>query len=253
MNISQPATRHLPLLRTLWKETFDDTDYFLDAFFHNVFSFDRCRCVFEDDLPVSVLYWLDCEYEGQPIAYLYAIATAVSHRGQGLCKQLMTDTHKHLKNLGYQGVLLSPEGTDLFSFYAQLGYKTTCYHQEFSCACGEQTIFPRKVSSTEYASLRRKYLPSGSVLQEGENLVLLQAEYDFYIGEDFLLVAQLTDDGLYGLELLGNTNTAPGLVQYFKCSKGHFRIPGFSKPFAMYLPLNNTIQAPPAYLGFAFD
>lgn len=253
MNIKQPEEKHIPLLRQLWKEAFGDTDDFLDTFFHTAFSFERCRCVFEDDIPVAVLYWFDCEYEGQPVAYLYAIATTVSHRGQGLCKQLMQNTHKHLESLGYQGTLLVPGENSLFSFYEKIGYKTTCFHHEFSCTGEEQEIFPHKVSSTEYAFLRRKYLPSGSIIQEGKSLVLIQSEYDFYAGKDFLFVAQLTDDDLYVLELLGNTDPAPGLVHYFKCTKGLFRTPGFDKPFAMYLPLNKTVQTPPSYLGFAFD
>ncbi len=253
MNINPPDIQHIPLLRKLWKEAFGDTDAFLDAFFTTAFAPERCRCVFENNIPIATLYWFNCEYDGQPVAYLYAIATAVSHRGQGLCKQLMQDTHKYLKSLGYLGALLVPGESSLFDFYKQLGYTTTCYLQEFTCSAEDQNLSLRLISSGEYAFLRRKYLPVGSVIQEGENLAFLQTECKFYAGEEFLLAAKITDSHLYGAELLGNAEVAPGLVHHLGCNDGTFRCPGSEKPFAMYLPFNPTNKITPSYLGFAFD
>lgn len=253
MNISQPDAKHIPLLRKLWKEAFGDTDAFLDAFFSTAFSPKHCRCLFENNIPSAALYWFDCEYEGQPVAYLYAIATAVSHRGQGLCTQLMKDSHKHLKSSGYSGALLVPDTNSLFNFYGKLGYKTTCYLQEFSCSAQSRNISLHLIPSEEYASLRRKYLPMGSVVQEGENLAFLQTEGNFYAGDDFLLAARTTGNHLHGIELLGNTEIAPGLVHALNCTEGLFRTPGPDKPFAMYLPLSQDTLVPPSYFGFAFD
>lgn len=253
MNIKQPKEKHIPLLQALWKEAFGDADAFLDTFFATAFATNRCRCLFINDAPVAMLYWFHCEYEGQPVAYLYAIATAASHRGQGLCKQLMQDTHKHLERLGYQGALLVPGENSLFSFYEQLGYKSTCYIKEFTCTGTPQDLRPRRISANEYASLRRKHLPADSVIQEGENLTFLENECSFYAGEDFLLAARISPQYLYGLELLGNSEVAPGLVHFFGCAEGRFRTPGKDKPFAMYLPLYGSEQIPPSYFGFAFD
>lgn len=253
MNIKPPKEKHIPLLRALWKEAFGDTDAFLDTFFATAFATNRCRCLFIKDTPVAMLYWFHCEYEGQPVAYLYAIATAASHRGQGLCKQLMQDAHTYLKGLGYQGALLVPGEKNLFSFYERLGYKSTCHIKEFTCAGKSQALRPRRISSSEYASLRRKLLPAGSVIQEGKNLTFLENECGFYAGEDFLLAARLNHKHLYGLELLGNTAVAPGLVHSFGCDEGRFHTPGKDIPFAMYLPLQETEQVPPSYFGFAFD
>lgn len=253
MNIKQPDMQHIPLLRKLWKEAFGDTDAFLDAFFTTAFAPKRCRCVFENNIPLAALYWFNCEYDGQPVAYLYAIATGVTHRGQGLCKQLMQDTHKYLENLGYLGALLVPGENSLFSFYEQLGYQTTCYNQEFTCSQVAQELTLRQVSSKEYASLRRRFLPAGSVLQEGENLTFLENECSFYAGDDFLLAARSNHRHLCGLELLGNIEVAPGLVHSFGCEEGRFRTPGVENAFAMYLPLTLSSQVAPSYFGFAFD
>ena len=103
MTIDAPKPFHLPSLKALWKEAFGDTDAFLDTFEKSAFSYHRCRCVTDGDTGAAALYWFDCSYEEGRIAYLYAIATAKSHRGRGLCRALMEDTHKHLKKMGYSG------------------------------------------------------------------------------------------------------------------------------------------------------
>lgn len=253
MNINQPEEKHIPLLRNLWKEAFEDTDDFLDTFFTTVFAPGRCRCIFSDDIPVASLYWFNCKYAEQPVAYIYAIATVASHRGQGLCRQLMLDTHEYLKKAGYQGALLVPSEDSFFELYSRFGYQSTCHVREFTCTAEEKNLRLRRISAVEYASLRSKYLPSGSIIQEEENLPLLQAECELYAGKDFLLAAQCNDNHLYGVELLGNIDTAPGLVHHFKYKKGLFHTPGAEKPFAMYLPLYGSEQIPPSYFGFAFD
>jgi hypothetical protein len=55
---------------------------------------------------------------------------------------------------------------------------------------------------------------------------------------------------LLGLELLGNTDAAPGIVAALGCKEGRFRIPG-GTPFAMYRPLSDI--SAPTYFGLAFD
>ena len=93
MIIDAPRVCHIPLLRELWKEAFGDTDAWLDTFFNTAFSLSRCRAVIENNEIIAALYWFDCEAYAQPVAYLYAIATKESHRGKGLCRLLMENTH----------------------------------------------------------------------------------------------------------------------------------------------------------------
>ena len=77
-----PQAEQLPALRQLWKQAFGDTDAFLDIFFSTAFSPERCRCVVTDGEVAAALYWFSCEADGQPLAYLYAVATAERFRGQ---------------------------------------------------------------------------------------------------------------------------------------------------------------------------
>ena len=96
MIIKQPEPDQIPQLRQLWQEAFGDPDAFLDGFFQTAFAFDRCRCAVEGSRVQGALYWLDCAWEGQKLAYLYAVATRKDSRGQGICRRLMGTVHHHL-------------------------------------------------------------------------------------------------------------------------------------------------------------
>ena len=101
MNIDFPNPSQFPELKALWQEAFGDSTLFINSFFETAFSHKRCRCTTLESRIVSVLYWFDCSYDGGRVAYLYAVATAKAHRGNGFCRILMENTHMHLKKLGY--------------------------------------------------------------------------------------------------------------------------------------------------------
>lgn len=239
-------------LRQLWQEAFGDSDTFLDDFFATGFSPDRCHCIWEDGVPVSALYWFDCQLEGQKIAYLYAVATAKNHRGQGLASRLMHETGDTLRSQGYSGAVLVPGEESLFAFYRKLGYRTVCRISAFSCNAGSAPVSLRKINAGEYARLRRQLLPEGGIVQEGETLSFLQTQARFYAGEDFLLTATVEGDTLLTQELLGNPDAAPGILRALNIPRGQFRIPGADRNFGMFLPLQVNCPVP-AYLGLALD
>ena len=251
MRIDYPADTQLPQLRRLWQEAFGDGPEELDAFFDEVFSPDRCRCITEEEQAVAALYWLDGRVYDRPIAYLYAIATAKGHRGRGLCSSLMADTHRLLKELGYAGCVLVPGEKGLFLMYGDMGYQVCARIREFSCKAADTPIPLRQLTGEEYAALRRRYLPEGGVIQEGENLVYLQKLTRFYAGEDFLACGAVKEGTLLCPELLGNPEAASGMVTALGVSGGVFRTPGGGREFAMYHPLSDAPA--PTYFGLAFD
>lgn len=251
MNIDYPAEGQIPALRKLWQEAFGDDDAFLENFYNVAFAPDRCRCVSIDGEPVAALYWFDCQLAGQPIAYLYAVATKVAHRGKGLCRALMENAHNHLSYLGYAGTVLVPGENALFRMYESLGYFTCSTVSEFLCAAAEEPAALRTIDAEEFCVLRRQYLPDGSVIQEGANLDFLQTLAEFYAGDDFLLTVSRDDSAFFAAELLGNVHAAPSVLTAFGRKEGVFRTPGGDKPFAMYHPLGAL--EPPEYFGFAFD
>ena len=238
-------------LRDLWKQAFGDTDAFLDCFFEIAYSPNRCRCVYQGDTLAAMLYWFDCSWEGRKLAYLYAVATEKTMQGRGFCRLLLEDTHRHLQALGYAGSILVPRTEDLFAMYEKLGYTTCSYVRNFHCEAG--TPIPlEQIGVTEYAQLRRQYLPDNAVVQEGETLALLQTYSAFYTGEN-LLIAMYVDDGKCTVcELLGASEAAPSIIAALGYTAAKLRTPGQGTPFAMYHSFTEGSSAP-GYFGLALD
>ena len=251
MVIDYPAAGQEPQLRTLWRLSFGDSEEFIAGFFADAYSPRRCRCAAENGNVAAALYWFDTEFRGQKFAYLYAVATHPDFRNRGLCRALMADTVACLTDRGYDGALLMPQDVGLREMYARMGFRDCCTVSEFTCDAGKAATV-RPVSVTEYARLRREYLPPEGVIQEGANLTYLKSYAAFYAGDDFLLAAAPDGDSLTGMELLGNAEAAPGILGTLGFSHGRFRTPGMALPGAMFRPLRADVDAP-GYFGLVFD
>ena len=252
MTFEHPGKAHISHLLKLWKEVFGEYDGFWELFLDTAFSPDHCLCITEDDRITGGLYWFDCSCHKDKIAYIYAVVTDPQHRGKGLCRKLMANVHALLKTRGYDSVMLVPADEDLRKMYRKMGYEDCTAIGRLSCSAGDAAAEIRNVGTEEYALLRRKLLPEKAVLQEGAQLSFLAFQAQLFAGEDFLLAAYLDDETLHGMELLGNPESAPGILRSLGCQKGIFQIPGQEKPFAMIHKLHeNTLT--PCYFGFAFD
>lgn len=238
-------------LRSLWQLAFGDSEEAIAHFFDTAYSPERCQTISMDGQIAAALYWLDVSYEDQKLAYLYAVATHPDFRGRGLCRKLMAQTHAVLANTGYDGAILSPADADLRQMYGRMGYRDCGAVSEFCCSAGEK-IPVRSIGREEYALLRRKYLPEGGVIQEGDNLAYLASFAQFFAGEDFVLAAASEGSRFFGMELLGNRDAAPGILAALGYTKATFRVPGEDIPYAMFLPLKEGAKAP-RYFGLAFD
>ena len=252
MKIRSPYTEDIPELKALWKEAFFDTDEYIDVFFHTAYSESRCL-IAEENGVAAMLYWFDASYLDTRVAYFYAIATKITHRGKGICSRLMDEAHKRLKDLGYSYAMLVPGSKGLFDFYKKLGYEISTYIDTIEGTAQEGKIEIREISGEEYAALRRKYLPENSVIQENENIKYLEKQSNLYTGKDFLLSCRVNNGALFGIELLGNKENAPFILNALSCKTGTFRISGEKTPFSMCFPLKNQTRTPIFYFGLAFD
>lgn len=252
MIINAPDSAQIPALRRLWQQAFGDSEQFLDIFFETAYSPDRCRCVIVDDQLVAALYWFDCELENHRYAYFYAVATDPAHRNKGLCRALLEDTHNHLRMSGYSGVVLVPGEASLFRFYEKAGYHIFGFVDEFNCKASGNPVALHMLNSETYGTLRKKMLPAGGLLQEGETLAFLRRFSQFYAGDGFLLAATLENQTLTVHEYLGDPALAPAIVAALRAESGRFRSPGNGKPFAMFYPLVSNAPVP-TYLGLALD
>ncbi len=253
MIIDAPRQTDIPALRALWKRVFGDTDAFLDNFFATAFSPDRALLARIDGEIVGMLYWFNCEYNEQKIAYLYAVATHEAYRGRGICHSLMDAAHQLLQSRGYAGVILVPAEDPLFDFYTRMGYTVCSYNSTLECKADGRHLEMRPISAAEYADMRPRFLPDQSVLQKGESLAFLQTLASFWVGENFLLAARKDKDTLFGLELLGDVTLSPRITHTLGFDEGKFRIIGQEEPFAMFHPLGETVLSLPTYFAFAFD
>lgn len=252
MIFREPRESEFPKLRELWKEAFGDDDSFIDAFKSTSFSPARARIAVIGEQVASALYFFDCECDGCPIAYLYAIATAKKYRGMGICRELMKNTHLHLQECGYTGALLVPAEDTLFDFYKKIGYSHVGYLKKISVDAADKAISLNEIDKRDYANIRRKLLPSISVIQEGSCLDFLETQAKFYKGDNFLLCARKDGDFLYGIELLGDCSVASSILTVLGCKKGSFKIPGNENRFFLYLPFSRTSPIP-SYFSFAFE
>lgn len=252
MKFDYPLPSQTLALRGLWKEAFGDTDAYLDVFFGTGYSPTRCRCVIMEDKPAAALYWLDMTCQGQRIAYIYAVATGKAFRGRGLCRALMEDMHQVLRSRGYAGAVLSPGDAGLARMYGTMGYSHCGGISQLRCKAGDVPVALRRVDGTAYQKKRNELLPPDSVRLEKAALRFLKAQAELYVGPENALAAVRTEKGLFGIELLGDAASAPGILAELGCKEGVFRIPGNDWPFAMFCPLKDGAKMP-QYLGIAFD
>lgn len=286
----EPDNSMIPQLRDLWKEAFGDSDAFLDNFYSTAFDKSRCRVAYAAcDTSVSqnsmccadtatgkktaaVLYWFDCRIDNQRVAYVYAVATAKEFRGNGACHLLLENTHQHLKALGYSSVVLVPGNETLVHLYEGCAYELCTKRSRITCSAHDMNVNISEMDKETYTTLRHALLPVNALVQDGVNLDFLATQAKFYAGQvlpssansdmpcndntpqhaAFLLAANIENQNLYGIELLGDSTFAPGIVHALGCKDGTFFTPGKDEPFAMWHALSEE-AIEPGYFGFAFD
>lgn len=239
-------------LLALWKQAFGDHGDFWELFLKTGFSRRRCLYLQEQGSIRAALCWFDLEISGKPWVYVYAVVTDPAFRGRGLCRRLFSEGEALWQSRGYVGVLLVPAQEELRHMYRKLGYETCTWVREFSCEAEDPPPSLTPLSPEEFAARRRVLLPRGAALQEQENLTFLAAQAALYGGSDFLLACWQEDHVLHAMELLGNTDAAPGIVTALGCTRGCFRSPGTGTPFAMGKKLRPDALFP-TYFGLAFD
>lgn len=249
MIIDNPSLKHIPALRRLWKQAFDDTDVFLDSFFETGFSCSRCRCVFSEGEPVAVVYFFDCEWESEKTAYLYALAVDARHRGQGLSRLLLADTHARLQQSGYRGCMMEPATENLLDYYCRLGYRPFGARQEIVAVWGDEEISVSQVGELAYSQARRELLPPGGVLQEGAMTAFFHSQAHFYTGEGFAAAVSESRDFLP--EFLGDFRKIPAFLRTLGINQAQVRIPG-NQQTAVYLDFFGSDHTP-SYFGFPLD
>lgn len=162
-------------LTQLWQEAFGDPPESIEKFFCTAFAPDRSAVAVQDGQLLGGLYWFDCLWQGKKVAYIYAVATFVQHRGKGVCAGLMRWTHAQLRERGYAGAILVPAEEALFSMYGAMGYRV-CPRQP-KTRWPEQT---QQISMEQYMTLRQQLLPENAVAHTAAAFRYLACFAKFY-------------------------------------------------------------------------
>ena len=216
----------LPGITALWGEAFGDSPRDVSGFFE---AFPDCISYVAGDggRIVSMVHALPQTLSPDlPAAYVYAVATAKSHRGRGLCRELMAFAEGDLRRRGFACCVLTPGEPGLFRFYEALGYESAFYRR--------RTAFPggTEISLSDYLSRRERLLQTPHMVYDRATLSYAAGVYGlrFYETET-------------GVAAAGAQYTAEVLPQD---AQG-------GEPFAMVKWLNAKRPLNHAYLGFALE
>jgi GNAT superfamily N-acetyltransferase len=144
----------------LWKDTFQDSDSFLDLYFSMLFKPEQSLVVYSDDKLVSSLQLLPYQVvvEGKRLdaVYLFAVMTDKAYRHKGYMKLMLEYAFEYLKSNNVSLVFLIPQEDSLFELYMKFGFQ------------------PAFRLSTEEKEI--KYLSSSSYFETN-----IEKAYEFYL------------------------------------------------------------------------
>lgn len=224
----RPATRSdLPAILALWGEAFGDSPEAVSYFFQ---SFPNCISYVAEDagMVVSMVHALRQTLSPDiPAAYIYAVATRRSHRGKGLCRDLMAFAEQDLQKRGFACAVLTPGELGLFDYYDRLGYQIAFTRR--------RTPFPggTPISLDAYLTRREQLLTVPHVVYDEATLRYAAAAYDLSFYETATGIAAASD--VYTAEVLPED------------------ISGDRFSYAMIKWLTTPHPLQNAYLGFALE
>lgn len=212
-------------IAALWRQAFGDTEQAVMEFFA---AFPSCRSYVAEEggKVISMVHALpQILSPNTKTAYVYAVATDVTHQGKGLCRNLMAFAEQDLKNCGFEACVLTPGEPSLFRFYKNLGYETAFFRRRTPFFGG------RPISVKEYARRRGTLIPAPHMV------------YD----ENTLLYAKR----LYGLAFYETEKGIAAAAEGYTAECLPEDLGG--EPFAMIKWLGTARPIAPGYLGLALE
>ena len=248
MRTSRPDD--IPALTALWQLCFGDPAEAVQGFFATLWEE---ITVFQTEDASAMLTAMPVSWQGHPAAYLYAVGTHPDHRGQGLCRELMTFAEETLKSRGCSYSILSPAEESLFRFYGNMGYETCFFAETRKFSTGECAETAVSVTAEQYGLLRKNRMPEG--VQYPESLLQMQKSFGFLlqIGETGCAAVERHGDGFLVRELLADDPAAAAAAVCRFCNAQEItcKIPG-SVPYGMAKSLDGSPLSD-SWLGLAFE
>lgn len=156
----------------LWHRVFGDDEDYIRFFLDNC-RYKRCVGAFVGERLVSMLFLLDCTYNGQQGAYVYAVATHPDYRKQGFMQKCID----YSQALDYDFLCLVPAEAYLFDVYAKFGFQSLLFGTAMPAqlddswqTAGAQVYFDRRRAWTPTPAVElvdSDYLYRENVLLDG--------------------------------------------------------------------------------------
>ncbi|MBQ7116638.1 MAG: GNAT family N-acetyltransferase [Clostridia bacterium] len=181
------VNRYKSSLKKLWADTFGDNEEYISLLFDCGYTPSECFAEIIDDEAVSALYLLTGkiktggkELEGR---YLYAAATAESHRRKGLMEKLIKEAQEYVRAKGIAFISLVPANEELYRYYSKFGFDSLMYnYRSLSDHIGLE-LKGEIISPEDYLCLRNKLTDSTFSFSDNEwkyaSSCLQYADYDF--------------------------------------------------------------------------
>ncbi|MDR0348937.1 MAG: GNAT family N-acetyltransferase [Tannerella sp.] len=112
----------------LWKESFGDSDEFINLFFSRVYKEENTFAIKQNNRVIAALQTVPYQmtFYGTTVTtgYVCGVCTASAERGKGLMKQLMQKAIDEMRRRKYIFSTLIPASEWLFDYYRNFGYVT---------------------------------------------------------------------------------------------------------------------------------
>lgn len=142
-----------PLVRQMWKICFEDTEEFMDIYFHYKYRNENTLIYFEGDKAVASLqmlpYTISFYREIIPFAYLAGLCTLPEYRERGYMSKLIKEAHRVIAERNVPLAILIPAEDWLYGFYERYGYQ-----QVFEC---DDDRIPLQQIIEEYSDKKEAY------------------------------------------------------------------------------------------------
>jgi len=118
-----------PLVRSMWKTCFGDSDAFMDLYFGRKYKNENTLIYFEDDVAIASLQILPYKirFYGKEIScsYISGACTLPEYRGKGYMTELLAEAFNVMQERHIPISILIPAEDWLFRFYEKCGYTQT--------------------------------------------------------------------------------------------------------------------------------
>jgi GNAT superfamily N-acetyltransferase len=271
-------------LKKLWGDIFGDTPEMVEAYFAHRHWDENMLVDKQNDDIAGMLSMLPLRLTSPggsfSARYIYAVATDVKYRNQGVSTRLMDYAHAFMKGRGEAAAILVPASPSLFDFYGKRGYITAFSLDTVRFEAADLPSFPRDgyfapCTPGEYANLRDKafassclyacwdeksvayaimsFGPEGGVTRfssgDGEGCAAWERQEDAVLVRELALVNM---DVLAALAVLHRMLNA----KYYQVRLPENSFPGaITLPFGMirWLVPEPTLLGKPPYLSLALD